>query len=98
MASASALANVVYNAALTWANPSLVTLEKQMQVLLFGENDQGASHAGKRVAQTPFHNTGLYNPGGTGAFPEPNRGVVELTGRAGGDMGTFRAPALRNMG
>ena len=30
----------------------------------------------------PFHNTGLYNLGGTGAFPEPNRGVFELTGRA----------------
>ena len=34
--SALSLANVVYNATLTWANPSLVTLEKQMQVPLFG--------------------------------------------------------------
>jgi cytochrome c peroxidase len=194
--SALSLANVVYNATLTWANPSLVTLERQMEVPLFGErpvemgitdrnkaavlarlrrdaryrakfaaafpgqkspvtlgnvvkaiasfqrtlisgnslydryqrgtarlsaaqargkdlflgeraecshchtgfnlNDQ-VVYAGKRVVQTPFHNTGLYNLGGTGAFPEPNRGVFELTGLAR-DMGRFRAPTLRNVG
>lgn len=33
---AQSLANVVYNATLTWANPSLVTLEKQMETPLFG--------------------------------------------------------------
>jgi hypothetical protein len=27
---------VVYNSTLTWANPSLVTLERQMEVPLFG--------------------------------------------------------------
>jgi len=45
---------------------------------------------------TLFHNTGLYNIGGTGAFPEPNRGVYELTGNDR-DMGAFRAPSLRNV-
>ena len=193
--SAPSLANVVYNATLTWANPSLVTLEKQMEVPLFAEspvemgindhnkarvvrrlradaryrrmfaaafpgqaapiglsnvikaiasfqrtlisgdsrydrhlagrakltsaetrgkdlffgeraecshchtsfnlNDQTV-YAGKRVVDTPFHNTGLYNVGGTGAFPTPNRGVFELTGRDE-DMGAFRAPTLRNV-
>ncbi len=193
--SALSLANVVYNATLTWANPSLVTLEKQMEVPLLGErpiemgitdankaavlrrlsrdrryrtmfavafpgqaqpialtnvvkaiasfqrtmisgdsrydrsltgrarltpaetrgknlffgeraecshchtsfnfNDQTV-HVGKRVIDTPFHNTGLYNVGGTGAFPTPNRGVFELTGRDR-DMGAFRAPTLRNV-
>lgn len=43
-----------------------------------------------------FHNTGLYNVGGTGAFPEPNTGLHEITGRAS-DMGKFRAPSLRNI-
>lgn len=43
-----------------------------------------------------FHNTGLFNIGGTGAFPEPNRGVFEITGRPR-DMGQFKAPSLRNV-
>jgi cytochrome c peroxidase len=43
-----------------------------------------------------FHNTGLFNIGGTGAFPEPNRGLFEHTQQAS-DMGKFRAPSLRNV-
>ena len=192
---AQGLANVGYHATLTWANPSLVTLEKQMEVPLFGDdpvemgvNDhnraevlarlhaepvyaakfaaafpeaaqpmgwgqviqaiasfqrtllsghsrydqylQGKAqltvpetrgmalffgekaecfhchgsfnfndqivHAASRVVETPFHNTGLYNLGGTGAFPEHNRGVFELTALVK-DMGAFRAPSLRNV-
>ncbi|MFO1251798.1 MAG: di-heme enzyme [Inhella sp.] len=192
---AQGLANVVYNATLTWANPSLLTLERQMETPLFGEhpvemgvtdanraeiqqrlrsdagyglrfaaafpgeadpvswahivkaiasfqrsllsgngkydrwlagkellnpaeergmrlffgekaecfhchgsfnfNDQ-VLHFGSRIVDTPFHNTGLFNIGGTGAFPEPNRGVFELSGRPE-DMGKFRAPSLRNV-
>lgn len=189
------LANAVYNATLTWANPTLVTLERQMETPLFGErpiemgvNDanraevlarisgdsgyqarftaaypgvaqpvtweniikaiaafqrtlisgnskydqylRGAAqlsaseergrqlffgekaecfhchgsfnlndqivHAGSRIVETPFHNTGLYNIDGKGAFPEPNRGVIELSGKPD-DMGKFRAPSLRNV-
>lgn len=196
--SAQHLGNVVYHATLTWANPSLVTLERQMETPLFGERpvemgvddhnkeaildrlrtDTAASrypqrfaaaypgearplnwaniikaiasfqrtlisgnsrydqwlggqatltaaetrgmnlffgekaecfhchgsfnfndqivHAASRLVETPFHNTGLYNLGGTDAFPEPNRGVFELTAKAD-DMGKFRAPSLRNV-
>lgn len=61
----------------------------------FNFNDQ-VVHAATRVLETPFHNTGLYNIGGTGAFPVPNRGLFELTGAAT-DMGRFRAPSLRNV-
>ena len=61
----------------------------------FNFNDQTV-HAGSRIVETPFHNTGLYNIGGTGAFPEPNRGVYELT-QLVKDMGKFRAPSLRNV-
>nr|WP_207184495.1 methanobactin export MATE transporter MbnM [Rubrivivax gelatinosus] len=195
---AQPLSNVVYNATLTWANPSLVTLERQMETPLFGERpvemgvndankaavlqrlraDSGIAgyparfaavfageaepvswanvikaiaafertlisgrsrydqwlagqaalseaeqrgmklffgekaecfhchgsfnfndqivHARSRVVETPFHNTGLYNLGGTGAYPEDNRGVFELTAKAA-DMGAFRAPSLRNV-
>ena len=41
-----------------------------------------------------FHNTGLYNIGGTGRYPDP--GLETHTGRAT-DMGAFRAPTLRNV-
>lgn len=61
----------------------------------FNFNDQTVNVA-TRVVETPFHNTGLFNIGGTGAFPEPNRGVFETSGRAA-DMGRFRAPSLRNV-
>jgi cytochrome c peroxidase len=189
------LANSAYHPTLTWANPSLLTLEKQMEVPLFGESpvemgindsnkanvlqrfvalplyqqkfaaafpgqadafswanvikaiasfqrslisgnsryDQFVSgkgalvpaeirgmnlffgekaecfhchgspnfndqfvHASTRVLEKPFSNTGLFNIGGTGAFPEPNRGVFELSGLPK-DMGMFRAPSLRNV-
>jgi len=43
-----------------------------------------------------FHNTGLYNLGGTGRYPEDNTGLFRVTGKAE-DMGRFRAPTLRNV-
>ncbi|MDO8188133.1 di-heme enzyme [Conexibacter sp. JD483] len=58
-------------------------------------NDQ-ATFVGSALERPLFHNTGLYNVGGTGAFPEPNRGLFEITGRAE-DMGKFKAPSLRNV-
>ncbi len=61
----------------------------------FNFNDQVVSADSKHIA-TPFHNTGLYNIDGKGGFPEPNRGIFELSGQAE-DMGAFRAPSLRNV-
>jgi cytochrome c peroxidase len=43
-----------------------------------------------------FHNTGLYNLDGRGAYPAPNTGVHEVSGRPE-DMGRFRVPTLRNI-
>jgi cytochrome c peroxidase len=43
-----------------------------------------------------FFNTGLYNVGGTGAYPEGNQGLYEITGDPA-DMGRFRTPGLRNV-
>lgn len=60
----------------------------------FNFNDQ-VKHA-NGVSELSFHNTGLYNLNGQGAYPEPNQGVFELTGKAQ-DMGAFRAPSLRNV-
>lgn len=192
---AQGLANAVYNPTMTWANPSLLSLESQAQVPIFGEhpvelgiNDsnvntvldriktdarypamfaaaypgtdqpvtwgnitraisafqrilisgnsrydqflQGKStltaseqrglvlfngekaecfhchsgfnfnnqvvHASTQVLDTPFHNTGLYNIGGTGNFPEGNQGLYEITANPA-DRGKFRAPSLRNV-
>ncbi|WP_224245506.1 methanobactin export MATE transporter MbnM [Hyalangium gracile] len=43
-----------------------------------------------------FHNTGLYNEDGEGAYPTVDPGVIELTGKDS-DMGRFRASSLRNV-
>ncbi len=53
-------------------------------------------HAKTREAETSFHNTGLYNIDGKGAYPYPNRGLFDITGDPE-DMGKFRAPSLRNI-
>lgn len=46
--------------------------------------------------EKPFHNTGLYNIDGYGAYPENNTGIHSGTG-LDSDMGKFRAPSLRNV-
>ena len=47
-------------------------------------------------ADLKFHNTGLYNLGGTGAYPSNNRGLIDFTA-VPSDMGRFKAPTLRNV-
>ena len=47
------------------------------------------------VAPT-FHNTGLYDVDGAGAYPADNPGIGSVTGNPA-DMGRFRAPTLRNV-
>lgn len=190
------LGNVAYNATLTWANPLLRTLEKQMLIPLFGElptelgltsqeqllerlrddadyvdafadvfEDDGqdaitlervtfaiaafqrglvtadspfdryryggdndalteaqkrgmdlffserlecfhchgsfnfadsVTHEGTVFEEITFHNNGLYNVAGTGAYPTGNQGLFEITGILE-DSGRFRAPSLRNI-
>lgn len=51
--------------------------------------------ANSTFEERPFFNTGLYNIGGTGAYPQGNTGVREITNKAQ-DMGRFRPPSLRN--
>ena len=46
--------------------------------------------------ERPFHNTGLFNIGGTGDYPDDNTGIFHLTG-VPTHMGKFRAPTLRNI-
>jgi cytochrome c peroxidase len=53
-------------------------------------------HERNRAGEIAFHNTGLYNLDGAGAYPANNIGIAEITGRPE-DMGRFRAPSLRNV-
>ena len=53
-------------------------------------------YADEAFPQVLFHNTGLYNIDGQGAFPPPNTGVESVTGNPA-DMGRFKAPTLRNI-
>ncbi len=85
----------------------LTDAEQRGHDLFFGEKaechhchgsanlDDQIVHAKSRDVATPFHNTGLYNVDGAGAYPRPNRGVFEVSGEPA-DMGRFRAPSLRN--
>jgi cytochrome c peroxidase len=43
-----------------------------------------------------FHNTGLYDMDGRGAYPRTDQGVFDITHQPP-DMGRFRAPTLRNV-
>ncbi len=54
------------------------------------------AHREAPVAEPLFHNTGLYNLGGLGLYPEHDPGLIAKTGRPE-DMGRFRAPTLRNV-
>lgn len=53
-------------------------------------------YAGKVQVELHYHNTGLYNVDGHGAYPAPNTGVFAFTGEPN-DMGLFKAPTLRNI-
>jgi cytochrome c peroxidase len=53
-------------------------------------------HERNRIGELAYHNTGLYNLDGRGAYPKTNTGIAEITGRPE-DMGRFRAPSLRNV-
>jgi cytochrome c peroxidase len=54
------------------------------------------THARNLNDPTPFENNGLYNIGGTGAYPEPNTGLEAFTGEPR-DMGRMKPPTLRNI-
>lgn len=61
--------------------------------VMFTDNLQTARSP---FVETAFHNNGLYNIGGSGAYPPRSEGLAEFTGRTG-DIGKFRTPSLRNV-
>lgn len=54
------------------------------------------THEGLVFDEPSFHNNGLYNVDGFGAYPPENGGVFEITGILE-DSGRFKAPTLRNI-
>lgn len=54
------------------------------------------THANANIERVGYHNTGLYNVDGNGAYPENNTGLFDMTGNRR-DMGRFKAPTLRNI-
>ena len=61
--------------------------------VMFTDNMQTARSP---FVETAFHNNGIYNIGGTGAYPPRSEGLAEFTGRTE-DIGKFRTPSLRNV-
>jgi cytochrome c peroxidase len=57
---------------------------------------QSSVHQNQLLDLNPFHNTGLYNTDGKGAYSDMDKGLIEITLEAK-DMGRFRAPTLRNV-
>ena len=62
-----------------------------------GINFTGAIvYEGHAQGRALFANTGLYDLDGRGAYPQSDRGLIEVTHRAA-DMGKFKVPTLRNV-
>lgn len=57
---------------------------------------QSTSHEKQLLNRHAFHNTGLYNVDGKGAYPSSDQGLYTVT-QEPHDMGKFRAPTLRNI-
>ncbi|MCA3236973.1 MAG: MbnH family di-heme enzyme [Curvibacter sp.] len=87
---------------------ALSTAARRGEALFFGEKMEcyhchgsftftdNIQHARLPFAERGFHNNGLYNLDGRGAYPAVSPGIVEFTGDAR-DMGKFRTPSLRNV-
>jgi cytochrome c peroxidase len=54
------------------------------------------NYQGAQKVELVFHNTGLYDVDGRGAYPASDRGLFDQTAQPA-DMGRFRAPTLRNV-
>ncbi len=54
------------------------------------------THVNTRIERAGYHNTGLYNLDGNGAYPADNTGLFDMTGQRR-DIGRFKAPTLRNI-
>jgi cytochrome c peroxidase len=90
-------------------DPNAITpAAKRGEKLFFGEElecshchggfnfTDNIQYKGLAFSELGFHNTGLYNADGKGAYPVDNPGIFAVTGNPS-DMGKFRTPSLRNI-
>lgn len=67
------LTNVAYNATLTWANPNLLTLERQIVIPMFGEHPVEMGITGnEELVLARFSSDPLYRDLFAAAFPDQN--------------------------
>lgn len=57
---------------------------------------QSSKHGAQPLDLKPFHNIGLFDLDGKGAYPAEDKGLIEIS-LEHRDMGRFRAPTLRNV-
>ena len=100
--------NSPYDAYIEGDTDAISSSAKRGEQLFFGERFEcfhchgGYNFSDSTVDRTlvffekPFHNTGLFNIDGNGAYPENNEGIKAIT-NLDSDMGKFRAPSLRNI-
>ena len=89
---ASAISESAKRGAVLFGGDRLKCAQCHSGVLLTKDADFEGAPAGV----FEFVNNGLYNIGGTGAYPADNAGLFEHT-RAPADMGRFKVPTLRNI-
>jgi cytochrome c peroxidase len=79
------------------AGDSTALSARQVQGLrLFRELGCASCHSGPQLTNGSYHNLGLYNVGGRGAYPPRQEGLAANTDRPA-DTGRFRVPSLRNV-
>lgn len=89
-------------------NQAISTSARRGEQLFFGERlecyhchggmnfTDNQIHRMQPLGERGFHNTGLYNQDGKGAYPPGHQGLREFTQQAA-DEGKFRTPSLRNV-
>ncbi|HEY8122062.1 MAG TPA: MbnH family di-heme enzyme [Myxococcota bacterium] len=89
-----------YDRAVYGDEPSALSPRARRGLRLFTSTELACSecHGGPSVggSDDAFHNTGLFNLDGAGAYPRDGQGLFART-HAPSDMGRFRAPSLRNV-
>ncbi|MBC8088055.1 MAG: di-heme enzyme [Phycisphaerae bacterium] len=100
--------NSAYDRAQNGDSVAMSPAARRGQELFFSENMEcfhchggfnftgTTDYVGKGIPEVEFHNTGLYNRDGKGAYSTNNPGLREFTNRAE-DEGRFKAPSLRNI-
>jgi cytochrome c peroxidase len=63
---------------------------------LFSSLHCDSCHAGTNFTDLKFHNIGLYDADGKGAYPARDHGLIEITQKPA-DEGAIRTPSLRNV-